>query len=197
MITAVILTKNASKTLLPLLEALESINVVLIDTGSIDNTLDLASKFSNVQTFSFDFLGFGTLKNQGAKLAKDDWILSLDADELPSNDLIQYLMNTQLDPNTIYSFPFHNYYKEKRIYGCGWNPESHVRLYNKTTTSFCESLVHERIVEDGLNKKMLPFPIKHFSYLCIDDFLRKLSHYTTLFAEQNHKLLLVLQTLYL
>lgn len=186
MISVVILTKNASKTLLQLLEAIELINVVLIDTGSTDNTLELAKKFSNVQVFSLDFSGFGPLKNKGAEFAKDDWILSLDADELPSIDLITFLSNTNLDPNTVYSFPFHNYYKDKRIYGCGWNPESHVRLYNKKTTSFCNSLVHEKIIDTNLNAQILPYPIKHFSYLCIDDFLRKLSHYTTLFAEQNH-----------
>jgi len=185
MISVVILTKNAEKTLLSVLEVLESFDVVIIDTGSSDSTLGIAKKFQNVRVFSYPFEGFGVLKNKGANHAKHDWILSLDSDELPSKELIDFLNEGKLDPNCIYSFPFHNYYKKKRIYGCGWHPESHLRLYHRKKTGFNEAFVHEKIEEKDLLTKDLPYPISHFSYLCIDDFIRKMQLYTTLFAEQN------------
>lgn len=195
MISAVVLTKNSSRTLEPLLKALEPLDVILFDTGSTDTTLDIAKKFSNVQVFSRKMedigsksgVGFGFLKNEAASLAKYDWIFSIDSDELPSQNLIDYILKSSLDPKTVYSFPFHNYYKNKRIYGCGWHPESHVRLYNRTHTRISDDLVHEKIVEEGCVVQTLPFPIQHFSYLCIDDFLNKMQRYSSLFADQNHK----------
>lgn len=196
MISAVILTKNSSRTLKPLLEALRSIDVVLFDTGSTDTTLDIAKKFSNVQVFSrkienktieSDSFGFGLMKNEAASLAKNDWIFSIDSDELPDPSLVEFLLKSHLDPKTVYSFPFHNYYKEKRIYGCGWHPESHVRLYHRKYTKVSDDLIHERIMDEGCQIEKLSYPIKHFSYLCIDDFLQKMQRYSTLFATQNHK----------
>lgn len=189
MISAVILTKNSNRTLLPLLESLKKIDVVLFDTGSTDNTLDIAKKFSNVQIFSrkIENIDFGSLKNEAASLAKNDWILSIDSDELPSEELISYLLKKKLDKNYIYSFPFHNYYKEKRIYGCGWHPESHVRLYNQKITRFSDSLVHEKILVKKCRVEKVPYPLLHFSYLCVGDFIDKMQRYSSLFAEQNYQ----------
>jgi len=189
MISAVILTKNSQRTLKPLLEALKSIDVVLFDTGSTDNTLDIAKTFSNVQVFSrkIENIGFGPLKNEAAALAKHDWILSIDSDELPSEGLISFLLKEKLHTKCVYSFPFHNYYKKKRIYGCGWNPESHIRLYNQKVTKFSDDLVHEKILINSCKVVKLPYPLLHFSYLCIGDFIDKLQRYSTLFAQQNHE----------
>ncbi|NGX34892.1 MAG: putative glycosyltransferase EpsH [Candidatus Anoxychlamydiales bacterium] len=190
MISVVMLCKNSSETLKKVLDELKDFDeVILLDTGSTDNSLDIAKSFKNVnvnvKVFSKKFSGFGNLRNEGAKLSKNDWILALDTDEVLSENLKNEILNTPLDPDCIYGFYFHNFYNDKLIKCCGWHNEKHLRLYNKNKTSFSKNLVHEKILEKNLNQKYLNGYVSHFSYRKIDDFLQKMSTYTSLFAEQN------------
>ena len=50
-----------------------------------------------------------------------------------------------LDRRTVYTIPFQNYYNGKHITTCGWAPDRHERLFNRTATNFCTSEVHERV----------------------------------------------------
>ena len=55
--------------------------IVLVDSGSTDNTVALARSFGATVVVR-DWEGFSTQKNYAASLARNDWILSIDADEL-------------------------------------------------------------------------------------------------------------------
>ncbi|MDN3507879.1 MAG: glycosyltransferase family 2 protein [Simkaniaceae bacterium] len=180
------LTKNSEKTIHQALRSVESLaEVILIDTGSSDRTLEMAKEFDNVKIYSHAFTGFGDLKNLAMTYASNDWILSLDSDEVLTPEALKEICETNLDSSTVYSFPFHNYYNGKWIKGCGWYPDRHIRLYNKKVTSFSASFVHEGIEVDHVGVVKFKNAIDHFSYLNIDDFLRKMESYSTLFAEQN------------
>lgn len=186
MISVTMLTKNNEQTIHSALRSVESLaEVVIIDTGSTDKTLEIARSFSNVRIFEHPFTGFGALKNLAMSYTTNDWILSLDSDEVLSQDALQEICEMNLDPETVYSFPFHNYFNGKWIRFCGWYPDRHIRLYNKTKTSFTASFVHERIDAESCSVVNFSHPIEHFSYLKIEDFIRKMQSYSTLFAEQN------------
>ncbi|NGX27908.1 MAG: SPBc2 prophage-derived glycosyltransferase SunS [Candidatus Anoxychlamydiales bacterium] len=186
MISIVMLSKNSSETIKRVLDALKDFDeIILLDTGSADNTLEIAKTFENVKIRKSTFNGFGALRNEGAKLAKNTWILAIDSDEIIPTNLKNELLSLNLDPENIYGFYFHNYYNDKLIKCCGWYPEKHLRLYNKNKTEFSTDLVHEKIIEKALNKVFLKNPIEHFPYRKIDDFLQKMSKYSDLFAKQN------------
>lgn len=189
MISVMILTKNSSATLKKALDSTASfLEVIVLDSGSTDDTLQIAAAYPNVKIFLTEFLGFGRLRNLAASFASHDWILALDSDELLSPPLIKEIQNTKLDAEAVYSFPFHNFYKGKQVKCCGWHPESHIRLYNRTVTSFKEYEVHEGVRVNDLKVISFKNPIHHFPYRSIDDFLNKMQHYTSLFAKQNkHK----------
>ena len=189
MISIIVLSKNSCATIKKTLDSSRTFSeVILLDTGSTDATLHIATSYPNVKIFTSDFLGFGKLRNLAAAFASHDWILALDSDELLSDSLIQEIHNTPLDPNTVYSFPFHNFYKGKQVKCCGWHPESHIRLYHRKKTSFKEYEVHEGVRINDLNIHSFKHPIHHFPYRSIDDFLNKMQHYTSLFAKQHkHK----------
>ncbi|MBI3211087.1 MAG: glycosyltransferase family 2 protein [Simkania negevensis] len=189
MISVAILTKDSAETLLRTLQSTREFKeVILLDTGSIDDTLKIASTFSNIKIYKSPFLGFGPLHNLAATYATYDWILSLDSDEVLSEEFQQELLKFPLDPHMVFSFPFHNYLGNKHIKCCGWYPDRHVRLYNKKITSFSEDHVHEKVIQKGLVEKKLSTPILHFSYRSISDFLKKMENYSHLFAKQNqHK----------
>lgn len=187
MISVTILTKNAAATLFSVLQATRPFSeVIILDTGSTDETLEIASGFSNVKVRKAPFNGFGPAHNLAANHASYDWVLSLDSDEVPTSALVQEILSLNLDTQCVYSFPFHNYFNGKWIKGCGWYPDRHVRLYHKKTTAFSTDYVHEKILADRTRTVDLKHPVKHYSYRSISDLLAKMEVYTELFARQNH-----------
>ena len=188
MISVTILTKDNEETLGSVLEAVKGFDeVILLDTGSTDATLEIAQIYPNVKVFTSPFIGFGPLHNLAADHATRDWILSIDSDEVLTSELAEEILALKLDPTKVYSFPFNNYFNGKHIKWCGWYPDRHIRLYNKTVTSFTNDQVHERIQTKNLREVKLTHPVKHYSYRSISDFLMKMERYSTLFAEQNHE----------
>ena len=162
MITVTILTKNAEETLGSVLESVRAFDqVILLDTGSTDCTLEIAKMYPNVTVYKTTFIGFGPLHNLAAGYASNDWILSLDGDEVLTSELCSEILSLHLNSNCIYSFPFDNYFNGKHIKWCGWYPDRHVRLYNKSQTSFSSAKVHEKIICKGRKIVPLKHPVKH------------------------------------
>ena len=91
-ISVVIIVKDGEKTINKTLNALSQFSdVVVFDNGSIDGTIKIAKKFQNVNLVQGSFIGFGPTKNKAATYAKNNWILSLDADEVVSIDFLNNL----------------------------------------------------------------------------------------------------------
>lgn len=186
MISVTLLAKNSEKHLERILEALSSFDEVLIyDNGSQDRTLAIASRYPNVTLKVGPFLGFGPTHNQASRMAKHDWILSIDTDEIPTQELIAELQALPLERGVVYSLPRRNEYRGRAIRGCGWSPDRTVRLYNRLDTKFTEVQVHERVIADGLKVVDLKNPLQHYSYENLHDFLSKMQYYSDLFAKEN------------
>lgn len=186
MISVTIVNKNGQRTLGKTLDALQSFEEVLIlDTGSEDDSLEIARTYRNTRIEKTDFKGFGPLHNLAAAKARFDWILSIDSDEVLSPELVQEIHSLELKPKNVYSISLQNYYNGKWIRHCGWWPDRHVRLYNKKRTSFSSDFVHEKIISEKMKKVDLQAPAKHYSYHNLFDFLAKMQRYSDLFAEQN------------
>ncbi len=186
MITVAILTKDNQDTIAATLDSIKGFDeALLLDTGSCDRTLEIAKNYSNVTIHTAPFCGFGKLRNIAADLAKNDWILALDADEALSPALALEIGRTPLSPDCVYLMPFHNFYNGRHIKWCGWHPETHLRLYNRRKTGFDMAFVHEGLRRDGLRIIDFKEPVFHYPYRSTADFLRKMQTYSTLFAEQN------------
>ncbi|HWA08085.1 MAG TPA: glycosyltransferase family 2 protein [Opitutaceae bacterium] len=187
-ISAVILTKNSARHLPEVLTALEWCEEVLVfDTGSTDETMAIARRWPNVQLYGLEggFPGFGRARRQAVALARHDWILSIDSDEVVSAELAAEIAALPLDARIVYAMPFHNYYNGRLITSCGWHPDRHERLFNRRATNFCESELHERVQCADFFVRQLRHPIRHYSYGSVDDFLHKTRIYSRLFAEQH------------
>ena len=80
--------KNAEKYLAQSLAALSGFaEVIVLDNGSSDATMQIAAGFANVRLHQSPFIGFGPLKNLAASLAEHDWILNIDSDEIVHPEL--------------------------------------------------------------------------------------------------------------
>lgn len=184
-ISVTILTKNSQKYLHEVLSALQSFDEVLIcDTGSQDQTLEIARQFSNVRLYERPFIGFGPTHNLASSLAQHDWILSIDSDEIATPALVNEIQALTLTRGSLYSFPRHNEYRGKWIRWCGWHPDHQIRLYHRLDTQFTEAYVHEAVEIGHLKKICLKSPLRHYSYSEISDFLHKMQSYSSLFALQ-------------
>lgn len=185
-ISVTILTRNSERYLQGVLEPLVSFDEVLIyDTGSHDNTLNIARKFPNTVIHQGSFIGFGPTHNVATNLAKNDWILSIDSDEIVTPELLQEISKLELSEGSVYGMPRHNEYKGRWIRGCGWHPDYQTRLYHRKNTAFTEVQVHEAVITTGLKQIQLKSPLRHYSYASASDFLDKMQSYSALFAKQN------------
>ncbi|QSZ41325.1 glycosyltransferase [Sulfurimonas aquatica] len=184
-ISCVIIVKNGESTLKEVLSSLNDFeDIVLYSNNSTDKTDEIAREFSNVNLIQGDFLGFGETKNIAATYAKNDWVLSLDADEIVSHEFAATLQNISLDEKKVYSMLRVNYYKQTQIKYC-WGNDIIVRLYNKNMTSFTAKKVHEKIITENFGIEKLTGIVKHYPYATVTDFIVKLDRYSTIYAEDN------------
>jgi glycosyltransferase involved in cell wall biosynthesis len=186
-ISVTILAKNSVETLAATLDCLTRFpEVLVVDTGSTDATREIARGYFNVRLIEEQFQGFGHMHNLASHLAVHDWILSVDSDEILSQELIEEIHDLSLDPQKVYSLNRCNYFQGEWIKCCsGWYPDPVVRLYHRKTTRFTDSAVHEAVISEGLKVVPLRGKCLHTPYRSIDSLLSKMQLYTTLFVEQN------------
>ncbi len=187
MITVTILAKNSAKTLGATLDSLKGFPEVLVcDTGSLDDTVKIASSYPNTKVHFLPFEGFGPTHNKASALASYDWILSIDSDETLTENLAQEILSLKLESDVVYAIERSNFFRNKHIRCCsGWYPNWVLRLYNRKTTSFSEDMVHEKLLMKGLKTQKLQNKLLHTPYQGIEDFLTKMQTYSTLFATMN------------
>lgn len=187
MISVTILVKNSEETLEKTLKSTVLFpEVIVLDTGSTDQSLSIARKFPNVKIVEAPFQGFGKTHNVATSFTSNDWVLSLDSDEVLSSELVQELLSLDLDETCVYAMLRENFLYGKLIKSCsGWYPDWVVRLYCKKQTSFDDAEVHEKIIIGSLKKKKLKGVMSHVPYRNTSDFLQKMQSYSDLFVKQN------------
>lgn len=185
-ISIVIIIKNGADTISMVLDSLISFSdVVLYDNGSVDNTKKIAQEYKNVNLIEGEFSGFGPTKNKAATFAKNNWILSLDADEVVSLDMLSSIEQLDLNESEVYEVKRSNYYKDRKIRYCGWGEERIIRLYNRELNSYNENLVHEKILQKDFKLKTIEGELKHYPYNSISQFVQKADSYSTIFANEK------------
>lgn len=184
-ISCVIIVKNGVHTIKKTLDSLLSFgDVVVYDNGSTDGTLEIIKDYANINLVQGDFSGFGETKNRAVTFAKNDWVLSLDADEVLSKEFVYTLGSIALDENSVYSIVRENYYKTVNVKHC-WSNDVIVRVFNRTKTRFTDDKVHEKVIDKGFAIVSIDDAVKHYPYSTISDFILKIDRYSTLFAQER------------
>ncbi len=186
-ISVTILTKNSQKYIHECLSALVAFDeVVILDNGSSDKTIEVANSFTNVKVYTNDFIGFGPLKQLAVSYTTNEWVLSVDSDEIFSQELVSEILSLELDKSTIYSILRDNYYNKKLVKCCGWENDVVERLFSKNRTNFNDKQVHEGItISDNMKIEQLQNRFKHYTFDSSSELLSKMDKYSTLYAQEN------------
>ncbi|KOR32212.1 hypothetical protein TI05_08705 [Achromatium sp. WMS3] len=185
LLTATIITRNAATTLERCLQSVVWVDeIIVIDSGSNDNTLEIAKKLAHKVKYH-EWAGFGAQKRYAANLATNNWILSIDADEWLSPELtssIQKLMQQQSIPNAGYLMNCRNQFMDQwLLHGEGY-PDSHLRLFDRRYGNWQERSVHEQVEINGTIGH-LKGDLLHQSAQSLSQYLIKQNNYTQLQAE--------------
>jgi glycosyltransferase involved in cell wall biosynthesis len=149
-LSVIVITKNETHNIQACLEAVAFADqCVVLDSGSSDNTCELARTIGAEVTQSDDWQGFGVQKNRAVALARCDWILSIDADEVVTPALaeeIKAVLASNASTHQVYDFPRLSSYCGQYIHHSGWYPDRIARLFKRGSAEFSDDLVHERLI---------------------------------------------------
>ena len=160
--------------------------IVVLDSGSTDQTVALARAAGAVVHISANWPGFGPQKNRALAFAAGDWVLSLDADERVTPKLAAQIQKAMAGGSGLaYKLPRLTQFCGRWIHHCGWTPDHVLRLFMRGTARFSDDLVHERLVLSQGKIKCLDSPLLHFSYPTQAHYWRKLEQYSQAWARQR------------
>jgi glycosyltransferase involved in cell wall biosynthesis len=185
-LSVVVLTKNEQDNISQCLSSVAgwADEIIVVDDESCDKTVEIAKQFTS-KVFLKKMDVEGTHRNWSYKLAVNDWVLSLDADETVSDQLKKEIID-RLSTNTefvAFSIPLRNYIGNYWVRYSGWYPAAKVRLFKKENFSYEEVKVHPRVFIKG-KCGHLTKDIIHKGYPDIAHFLSSLNRQTTLEAEK-------------
>ncbi|HTT65355.1 MAG TPA: glycosyltransferase family 2 protein [Bryobacteraceae bacterium] len=184
-ITATIITLNEERNIARAIESLRCCDeIVLVDSGSADRTVELAEKLG-ARVVESPWHGYAKQKNYAAEQAANDWILSLDADEALSESLEGEIWTLKKKGPSCdaYTVPRLAQYLGRWILHSGWYPDRKIRLYHRAKARWVGEFVHESVVVNG-RVGHLESNLLHFTCDSLSEHLKTMDRYTTLAAEE-------------
>lgn len=184
-LTVITITRDEERNITECLESVRwADQLVVVDSGSKDKTVDLARRFTP-HVYSIDWEGYGHARNFALDQAAGKWILWLDADErVPAGlaEEIRELVQRDQPEYQGYAVARRAYFLGKWIKHCGWYPSRVVRLFRKEHGRFSEARVHERLELQG-TVGQLRNDLLHFTDPNLQQYLAKFNKYTSLAAQ--------------
>jgi glycosyltransferase involved in cell wall biosynthesis len=183
-LSVVIITKNEEHNIHDCIHSalLLSSDVIVVDAGSTDDTISIAQK-AGARIIEQEWKGYGYARNLGAAQAKNDWIISLDADERITPLLAGNIKNSTLDDRRIYRFKRENFLGLHKIKFGTAGFDKVIRVYNRLHTSWDLTVVHEKLIGECLVSK-IEGTLQHFSMKDIFDYREKSVLYARLSAQK-------------
>lgn len=173
-------------------EALDSVKwadeVVVVDSGSNDRTVEIARARGARVLVTSDWPGFGAQKNRALDQATRDWVLSIDADERVTPELRDEIAAVVAanGPHDAYEVPRLSSYCGRFMRHGGWWPDRVTRLFRRGRARFSDDLVHERVVVTGSTGRLASH-LLHHAYGDLEEVLRKVDRYSTAGALMRHE----------
>lgn len=184
-VSVVVLTKNEQGRIAKCLDSVKwADEIIVVDDESTDETVKIAKQYTN-RIFIKKMDVEGKHRNWAYALAKNQWVLSLDADEIATSELKDEIKTAlKNDPKENgFTIPRRNYIGDYWVKYGGWYPSPQLKFFRKDKFLYEEVSVHPRAFMDdpcGHFKS----DIVHYSYRDLEDFLGKLNNQTTREAQK-------------
>jgi len=180
-ISAFIITKNEAHKLAQCLESVAFCDeIIILDSGSTDGTVELAKQYGCKVTLTTDWPGFGIQKQRALDLTSHDWILSVDSDEVISlglQETIKKIMAKFSSGGFLgYRIRRTNLFLGKELQYGGWGDDEVLRFARRTSCRFSPDRVHEQLLVDGI-VGLIDDPIIHHARESLQDVLEKQMRY--------------------
>ncbi|CAI1188122.1 glycosyltransferase family 2 protein [Serratia quinivorans] len=189
-LSVVIIAKNEAG-LLP--DCLQSVawadEIVMLDSGSQDDSVAVAESLGAKVFTHVDWQGFGKQRQLAQSYASHDYILMIDADERVTPELRQSIEQTLTAPddNQVYSCARRNLFLGRFMRHSGWYPDRVNRLYANQRYHYNDNLVHESLNTNGAKVVPLNGDLLHLTCRDFFAFQRKQLRYAEEWANQRHQ----------
>lgn len=187
MLSVIMITKNEAYHLEKSLKAVDFADeIIVVDSGSQDNTLEIARRFTD-KIYSYpDWRGFGVQKARALSHATQDWVLNIDADEVVSselkNDILAFIKRKDADAARL---PIRLVFQGKVLrYTNAFS--NHIRLFKREGAQYSDDIVHEKICLPRKSRiRRLDGLLLHYSYRDLSHALAKMNRYSSYTAKQR------------
>lgn len=186
-VSVIVITKNEAAAIGRCLASVSwADEIVVVDSGSTDNTVELARAAGAKVTVTCDWPGFGPQKNRALDLATGDWVLSLDADEWVSPTLAAEIRAAakRADAPATFELPRLSSFIGREMRHSGWWPDYVARLFRRGAARFSNDLVHERLVATGAVGRLTE-PLRHESFTSLEQVVDKMNRYSSASARMR------------
>lgn len=186
-LSVIVLTLNEERHLPGCLASVAGLaqQILVVDSGSRDHTVELA-RAAGAEVVHRAFTGFASQRNAALALARQPWVLFLDADERVTPELaaeIRQAIDGATDKIAGFWIPTQNWMFGRWIRGGGWWPDEHLRLLRAGRARYRPEVeVHEVVELDG-EAGRLAHPLVHINYESYQEFLAKQARYARIRAE--------------
>lgn len=152
-ISVVLIAKNSSATLGASLDSVQwADEIILLDAGSTDGTVEIATRCGAKVYQNTDWQGYGRQRQIAQAYATSDYIFMLDTDEQVTDELkasILDVLSKPLQVNRVYACARRNWFLGRYMMHCGWYPDRVGRLYLNNERTYNSDLVHESVDAAG------------------------------------------------
>ncbi|MDE3144058.1 MAG: glycosyltransferase family 2 protein [Bacteroidota bacterium] len=186
-LSVVIITFNEEKNIERCLKSVQGIadEIIVVDSLSTDATEEICSRYY-VRFIKQKFLGYIEQKNFALDQATNNYVLSLDADEMLSDELRQSIIAIKQKPFSAdaYSMNRCSSFCGKWIKHGNWYPDKKIRLLDKTKGKWGGINPHDKIeMQTGSGLQHLSGDIFHYSYYSLEEVITQNNKFTTIQAK--------------
>lgn len=184
-LSVVVITKNEEDNIGKCLGSVHNWadEILIVDDESTDRTAAIAGQYTD-KILRRRMDNEGAHRNWAYARAKNEWVLSLDADEYATEELKEEISRAIANGGFhAYSIPLRNYIGSYWVRHSGWYPAGKVRLFMKSRFKYEEVGVHPRVFVEGKTGHLTK-DIVHKGYPDFGHFLGSLNRQTTLEARK-------------
>ncbi len=186
-ISGVIITYNEEQYIGACIRSLQQVadEVVVVDSFSTDKTPEICQSLG-VRFIKKGFSGHIEQKNFAVQQASYDHILSLDGDEILSDELTNSVRKVKDNfTHDAYSFKRLNNFCGKWMYATNLYPDRKIRLWDRRKGQWGGTNPHDKVLmQKGASVQRLDGSILHYMCDSLEEYLDTINRYTTIAARE-------------